>query len=227
MQFAPQIERWRPLVTKYWGDLADVGLAIISFEAPSGDPNAHNTSGEDSRGLFQINVAPGAHPQWANVNLFDPETNIKYATLVWNGQGPTAWSVWSRVRALLPSGWTYRKIVTDPSGSPSVPSMPEPGKPEGPGPAPSTPLPPITAPDPFSGFADSLGGVAAAIGALPATIAAPFVAAINQAYGTLAWLGQTHIWERIGLVVFGAVLVLVGLVLFGLSFVPKGTPVPV
>lgn len=110
-------------------------------------------------------------------------------------------------------------------GAPAVPAMPEPGAPLGPGPAPAGPA--IQVPNPLGGFADSLGGVATAIGALPGAIAAPFVQAINQAYATLAWLGQIHIWERFGLVLLGAVVVMIGLILFGLSFWPKGTPVPV
>ena len=36
-------------------------------------PGAHNPRGEDSRGLFQVNVR--AHPYWANVNLYDPAKN--------------------------------------------------------------------------------------------------------------------------------------------------------
>lgn len=36
-------------------------------------PGAHNPKGEDSRGLFQVNVR--AHPHLAQVNLYDPQTN--------------------------------------------------------------------------------------------------------------------------------------------------------
>ena len=57
-----------------------------------GDPNAHNTAGEDSRGLMQINVGPGAHTQWASYNLFDPETNLRLAYQLWQSQG---WAPWS------------------------------------------------------------------------------------------------------------------------------------
>jgi hypothetical protein len=43
-----------------------------------GNPNAHaSTSKEDSRGLFQINLK--AHPQWKNVNLYDPVENARLA----------------------------------------------------------------------------------------------------------------------------------------------------
>lgn len=41
------------------------------------DPNSHNTSGEDSRGLFQINL--NAHPEYATYDLFDPVVNATIA----------------------------------------------------------------------------------------------------------------------------------------------------
>lgn len=37
-------------------------------------PGAHNPRGEDSRGLFQVNVR--AHPQMAEMNLYDPRVNV-------------------------------------------------------------------------------------------------------------------------------------------------------
>jgi hypothetical protein len=49
---------------------------IMRMES-GGNPNAHNNKGEDSRGLFQINV--NAHPQWKNTNLFDPAINATIA----------------------------------------------------------------------------------------------------------------------------------------------------
>lgn len=39
--------------------------------------NAHNTSGEDSRGLMQINV--DAHPYYSHLDLFDPQINCNIA----------------------------------------------------------------------------------------------------------------------------------------------------
>ncbi len=50
----------------------------VMMEESAGNPNAHaNTSTEDSRGLFQINIK--ANPQYANKNLFDPEVNARIA----------------------------------------------------------------------------------------------------------------------------------------------------
>lgn len=52
--------------------------APIMDSESGGNPGSHaDTTSEDSRGLFQINIK--AHPQWANTNLYDPETNAKLA----------------------------------------------------------------------------------------------------------------------------------------------------
>lgn len=54
-----------------------VWLPIMQSES-GGNPAAHaSTSREDSRGLFQINIK--AHPQWKDVDLFDPVTNAEIA----------------------------------------------------------------------------------------------------------------------------------------------------
>jgi hypothetical protein len=62
---------------------------------PGADPNHWtNTNGEDSRGLWQINVR--AHPEYANVNLFDPTTNAQAAVAVFNSNGgPGPWSTYT------------------------------------------------------------------------------------------------------------------------------------
>jgi len=69
-----------------WGN----ALAIMYRES-RGNPKAHNTKGEDSRGLFQINVAAGAHPELAEMDLFDPAENVQIAYKLWQEQG---WSPW-------------------------------------------------------------------------------------------------------------------------------------
>lgn len=107
-----------------------------------------------------------------------------------------------------------------------TPGMPEPGAPSGPAPVagPTDPSSlPVQAPGVLGGFADSFGGIAAAIGALPSAISQPFVQAYGQLAGLMAWLGQVNIYQRLGLVVLGAFLVLVGVILFALSFVDART----
>ncbi len=87
-------------------------LGVVSLES-GGNPNAHNTSGEDSRGLFQINVGPGAHPQWAGANLYDPVTNARYAYQLYAAAGNYRdW--WNAAGILgLPPRGTYRHAVEE------------------------------------------------------------------------------------------------------------------
>ena len=55
------------------------------------NPLAHNTDGEDSRGIGQINIGPGANTDLAGWDLFDPEVNMRAIRLVWDRQGWYAW----------------------------------------------------------------------------------------------------------------------------------------
>lgn len=49
----------------------------IMYQESGGNVNSHATVGEDSRGLFQINIK--ANPQYANVDLYDPVKNAEIA----------------------------------------------------------------------------------------------------------------------------------------------------
>ena len=53
---------------------------------------AHNTSGEDSRGLMQINV--NAHPGYRSLDLFDPSVNcaVAYELFVQRGRTFKDWT---------------------------------------------------------------------------------------------------------------------------------------
>jgi len=51
---------------------------------------SRNPEGEDSRGLWQINL--DAHPQLARHNLFDPQINAYFAHEIWENAGD--WSPW-------------------------------------------------------------------------------------------------------------------------------------
>lgn len=214
------------------------------FIVPAGTPGAVATS----FGPFQLRA--GRHvtgdPQEAGlgdsavnggVDVTNPATwqqQVDFA-LNYAAQRGTFAGTWSTAVGALaqtftgghavPIGASGAPPVTEPPGAPLVPSMPEPGAPLGPGPA--QPTAPIVVPPPFSGIGDTLGSVAGAIAALPAGLIAPVVDELNRTNATLSWLGQTHVWERIGLVLLGGVAILVGLVLTGVSFVPKGTPLPV
>ena len=51
---------------------------------------SRNGVGEDSRGLWQINL--DAHGQLARFNLFDPQINAYFAHQIWESAG--GWSPW-------------------------------------------------------------------------------------------------------------------------------------
>lgn len=50
---------------------------------------AHNTAGEDSRGLMQINVSSNANPQYRMYDLFNPEINTKVAYQIYLNRNKT------------------------------------------------------------------------------------------------------------------------------------------
>src|SRR5829696_9416063 len=54
-----------------------VTMTAIALAESAGESGAHNPHGEDSRGLWQINVA--AHHDLARADLYDPLENAKAA----------------------------------------------------------------------------------------------------------------------------------------------------
>jgi hypothetical protein len=66
----------------------------VALGESGGNTFAHATVGEDSRGLWQINMR--AHAGWVgNRNLYDPATNAWAAKQVCQSQGITAWSAYT------------------------------------------------------------------------------------------------------------------------------------
>jgi hypothetical protein len=63
---------------------------------------AHNDQGEDSRGLFQINVVPASYPALAKFNLYDPMLNVRWAAEIWRDRGWQPWLNTARKLGLLP-----------------------------------------------------------------------------------------------------------------------------
>ena len=85
------------LIAKYFpANQVQNAIAVMNGES-GGDAAAHNTNGEDSRGLFQINVSPAANPDLAKYNLFDPETNIRIAAQMQKERG---WQPWTAAQKL-------------------------------------------------------------------------------------------------------------------------------
>lgn len=80
--------------------------AAAIVECESGfRPEAHNTAGEDSRGLFQINVVPAANIDLLPLgDLFNPDINAQAARIVWQRQGWRAWLNCARIQGVPTSG---------------------------------------------------------------------------------------------------------------------------
>jgi hypothetical protein len=73
--------------------LAEADNAVeVCFLESGFRTDAWKKDGEDSRGLWQINVAEGAHPDLAKTNLFDPMVNGWYAAVIWRASGWSAWA---------------------------------------------------------------------------------------------------------------------------------------
>jgi hypothetical protein len=76
----------------------------IAMAESSGNPFAHNpnaNTGDNSYGLFQINMLGGMGPERrkqfgisSNDQLFNPELNAKAAKQIFDSQGLNAWSVY-------------------------------------------------------------------------------------------------------------------------------------
>ncbi|CUU58008.1 Transglycosylase SLT domain-containing protein [Parafrankia irregularis] len=66
----------------------------VALAESGGNTTAHATVGEDSRGLWQINMR--AHASWVgNRDLYDPNVNAWAARQVCQSQGITAWSAYT------------------------------------------------------------------------------------------------------------------------------------
>jgi Lysozyme like domain/Peptidase M15 len=78
------------------GQALQTAVAVAMAES-SGNRMSHATHGEDSRGLWQINVGPGANTQYANRELYDPKTNAEIAFQM--SHGGTDWSAWSTYKS--------------------------------------------------------------------------------------------------------------------------------
>jgi len=78
------------LAAMYW-PYEEIDHAVDVARLESGwCTEAHNKTGEDSRGLWQINVF--AHPSYGRLNLFDPQVNAWCAYQVWKAAGN--WRPW-------------------------------------------------------------------------------------------------------------------------------------
>lgn len=74
--------------------IADIAMLESGYHT-----GAWNQSGEDSRGLLQINIQ--AWPDYGAWNLFDPQLNCYFAGLIYGQQGYAAWYNSARTLGLI------------------------------------------------------------------------------------------------------------------------------
>lgn len=93
---ADDIERWRPLVSRYFPpEEVDRALCIIGHES-NGDPDADNPR-SSARGLFQVLGSLWApHYGIDRTDLYDPIINTRIAVDIWKDHGWGAWSPYQR-----------------------------------------------------------------------------------------------------------------------------------
>jgi hypothetical protein len=90
------VQRWEPLVADYFPpDEIGTALCIMDHES-GGDPDAANPRSTAS-GLFQILGSLWApHFDVRTEDLYEPVTNIRLASQIWDLQGWSAWSPYQR-----------------------------------------------------------------------------------------------------------------------------------
>lgn len=95
-QFADPVERWRPLVADHFPTSeVDTAMCIIRHES-GGDPRADNPRSTAS-GLFQIlGSLWGPHYGVSTADLYEPQTNVRLASDIWENYGWRAWSPYKR-----------------------------------------------------------------------------------------------------------------------------------
>lgn len=189
----------------------------------------------DEAGLGDSAIAAG-------IDVRDPSTwpaQVEYALDTAAARGTFA-GIWSTATGAL--GATFPGSVASGPGVPGIgplPSLPGapipavPGMPGGSGsggvPGSQTPAPsPYAVPNPkdiATAISDNMGtavsNLAVTVKDAATGVIAPFTTLVNDLVALATFLGQPHIYERVGLGVFGAILILLGLVLFALSFVDK------
>jgi cell wall-associated NlpC family hydrolase len=91
-----------------------VTMTAIALAESGGNTGAHNPNGEDSRGLWQINLSPQAHGNapWAqDLDLYNPVDNAKAAWMVSHeGQDIRPWTVTHSDR---PGGARYAQYMDE------------------------------------------------------------------------------------------------------------------
>jgi hypothetical protein len=174
--------------------------AAIAMAESGGNPRAHNTdtsTGDNSYGLWQINMLGEMGPERrkkyglsSNDQLFDPETNAR-AMKGESGSG-TNWTPWTTYTSSDPEK-SYRRFmdvpVEDKTKDPLWKDI-------------------LKALSPAYAVGSSAGGVGGTITDVGQGIGS-IVETVNK---SAAWLSNSENWVRVGYVVGGSVMIIVGLV---------------
>lgn len=196
--------------------------------------------GSIDQGLWQINNV--AHPQYAGASIFDPLTNAQAAFAI--SQGGTnfgAWTTWIQ--------GTYKNFLTqvnnaigtiagiNPGGSTGIEGI-NPGGTIGSGginPGGSTGIEGINPSGTIQGiippavtqtFTDAIGALGSLANSL-GTGVNDLTTGISDLRAVGDFLQTPALWTRVAVGVLGAILLVVGLILFAASFMPKGTQLPI
>lgn len=204
----------------------------MALAESSGDPNAHNTSGEDSRGLWQINVSKDANPGYASWNLFDPATNARAAyQLSGGGADFHNWTTYVQGAYLhsLAAATNAVAGILSPTTSTSVSSAPPPDG--GVGATASvgiqTPVGVVTVPqigipnvgDVPGQIKAAAQGVTDAIGQFTSS-ATSGIANLNS---IIQFIGDPKTATAAVMIWIGIGITLLGIVLFAISLLPRST----
>lgn len=169
----------------------------------------------------------------AGINVLDPSTwqaQVVYALQFAKSKGTFA-GTWATATGDLAQSFPSGAIdpsqrIIPPQGALNPPIVNVPGGTVIPGSA-SFPITPATVtapavswvsglelPQGFKALADTL---ASSVNAMTKAITDPF----NQTAAALAYVGQVNIYKRLALVVLGMLFVVLGIVMFGVSLIPK------
>lgn len=215
----------------------------IALAESGGDPNAVNPGTasvpENSQGLWQINL--NAHPQYSSPGILDPLTNASAAYSISGGSNFNAWSTFTDGKYLSYLPQAYAAVVqADLQGVSTLISNLKVG---------GVPVLEPGAGVPFAPVANAVGSAANTAsqtiqGQLPASQSLSFgsiLSALSSLGSSAANASQTAtqglsdfraivsflqdpaLWTRFIVGVLGAILLIVGLVMFAASFISKGS----
>lgn len=162
-----------------WGARDAIVAAAVAMAESGGNTDAHATKGEDSRGLWQMNVQ--AHPELAGRNLYDPGVNAAAAYNLWKAKG---WGPWSAHNNGTYLAYMLQATAASPSSQAAANAL---------------------------GSIQDAGNVLGGAVDAAQSVAQGALGAAQSAVGFLQDLQNPELWQRIGKVIVGGVLIAGGL----------------